>query len=62
MAPVTTFGGDPQPSKGVAFRAGYDSTCAYCFENIFEGDEIRADGEGGFEHAEHLEEDRERNG
>ena len=49
-------GSDDVPQPGPVFRAGYDSECAsatcYLGGDIEEGDDIRADGEGGFVHAE----------
>jgi len=37
------------PEKGPWFGAMYDGKCASCEDSIFEGDRIRADGEGGYE-------------
>lgn len=39
------------PSMGIPgpwFTAACDGECAGCFADIGEGDEIRADGEGGY--------------
>jgi hypothetical protein len=35
-----------------AFAARYDGECSVCDGAIFQGDLIRADGEGGYVHAE----------
>jgi hypothetical protein len=40
---------DPDDDKGPWFRAAYDGECAACFAAFFEGDLIRADGDGGWE-------------
>jgi hypothetical protein len=49
-------GSDSVPQPGPVFSAGYDSECAsatcYLGGDIEEGDDIRADGEGGFVHSE----------
>lgn len=45
------------PVKGPAFEASYASTCSYCDNDIERGEMIRADGDGGWEHAEHQDED-----
>jgi hypothetical protein len=37
------------PVKGPWFGAMYDSKCNSCEDKIYEGDRIRADGEGGYE-------------
>ena len=42
--------GDSQP--GPVFCAGYDSECSVCGLGIFEGDDIRADGDGDYAHAD----------
>lgn len=39
-------------------RASFASECDTCYGSIYEGDEIRADGEGGWECARHAEEER----
>lgn len=44
------FEGPSTPRLGSVFTAGYDSECAACEAGIFEGEEIRADGEGGYIH------------
>ena len=49
-------GSDNVVQPGPVFRAGYDSECSsatcYLGGDIEEGDDIQADGEGGFRHAE----------
>jgi hypothetical protein len=50
---------EPKNDKGPWFTAGFDSdddSC--CGEGIYEGDVIRADGEGGWEHQDCVEDDR----
>jgi hypothetical protein len=36
------------PRRGPWFAAGYGGECSGCGEEILEGDQIRADGEGGW--------------
>jgi hypothetical protein len=43
-----------------AFPASYESECDTCCDAIYPGDEIRSDGMGGWECADHAEEDAER--
>lgn len=66
MSRITSFGSDKEPSnKGPAFNANYGGECSHyeCIEGRFEeGDLIRADGEGGWECAEHKENEDARNG
>ena len=38
-----------QPFKGPWFGAMYDGECSSCDDAIYEGDSIRADGQGGYE-------------
>jgi hypothetical protein len=40
---------------GPEFYARYDSECAECYDGIYEDDLIRADGKGGYIHAECAE-------
>lgn len=58
-----TFGAQPDPGrKGPAFEASYGGSCSNdgCLDGQFEeGDEIRADGAGGWECAYHLTEEQE---
>lgn len=58
-----TFGAQPNPGrKGPAFPSSYGGSCSNdrCLDGQFEeGDEIRADGAGGWECAFHLTEDEE---
>lgn len=35
--------------KGDWFESKYHGTCSNCFDDFDEGDEIRADGQGGWE-------------
>lgn len=53
------FGGDPNKrSKGPAFEASYGGACANddCLDGEYdEGDQIRADGHGGWECAHHKD-------
>lgn len=44
-------GGPPEPDddKGPWFEAQYDGECAGCSVSFYEGDRIRADGDGGWE-------------
>lgn len=37
---------------GPEFTASYDGECGECFEPLYEGDLIRADGDGGYVHSE----------
>lgn len=46
---VIAYGDDPVDDKGPWFGAMYDGTCSDCDGAIFEGDRIRADGQGGYE-------------
>jgi len=59
MAPVMSFGvgGGDGPIKGPEFTAQYESICSYCGNDIEKGEGARSDGEGGWEHAEHKDED-----
>lgn len=47
--------GPPEPDSsspyGPEITAGYDGECSECWGGIFEGDAIRADGEGGWVHS-----------
>ena len=43
---------DDSPALGPAFTASFDSDDACCGQGIEEGEEIRADGEGGWIHVE----------
>jgi hypothetical protein len=55
---VMQFGYDEPTKKGPAFEATYGGACSHyeCMTESFEeGDMIRADGEGGWECAEHKE-------
>lgn len=47
----------PDPTKGPWFTAGYDSECSTCDGAIFAGDEIRANGYGGYECRENCGEE-----
>ena len=40
---------NPAPEKGPWFGAMYDGWCSGCEDAIHEGDQIRADGQGGYE-------------
>lgn len=49
---------DPEPDeRGPAFPASYPSECSNCYETIEKGELARADGEGGWEHADHKDEE-----
>lgn len=39
---------DPAPQLGPPFEAMYAGVCSDCGDRFDEGDEIRADGEGGY--------------
>jgi hypothetical protein len=41
-----------QSGPGPEVTAGYDGECSGCWEPIYEGDPIRADGGGGWIHSE----------
>lgn len=50
------------PRRGLAFPSAYGGSCSNdtCLDGEFEeGDEIRADGSGGWECAFHLDEEEE---
>lgn len=49
-------GDEPFP-KGPWFTAAFDGECSACDEEILAGDEIRTDGEGGYECEVHKEDD-----
>lgn len=40
---------EEKPGKGPWFGASYESDCDGCGNRVFEGDQIRADGQGGWE-------------
>ena len=64
MSPTLSFGYKEPNKKGPAFHAGHGGACSHyeCIDERFEeGDRIRADGEGGWECAEHKENDDARN-
>lgn len=53
MSENDLFSVPEKPSKlGPVFRAEFDSECDGCGFSIDEGEEIRADGSGGFIHVE----------
>lgn len=57
---TTLFGGTPKRGKGPAFEASYGGQCANdaCLDGEYdEGDQIRADGLGGWECAVHKEDE-----
>lgn len=58
--PFSSGTDDTSPQLGPVIQAGFDSECSSfgCpVGAIWEGDDIRADGEGGWIHAECAEED-----
>lgn len=61
--PSKMWGEQPRRSRrGPAFTAAYGGHCHNdsCLDGEFEeGDEIRADGSGGWEHAYHLNEEEQ---
>lgn len=46
---IIAYGNDPVDGKGPWFGALYDGRCSSCDDAIYEGDRIRADGQGGYE-------------
>ena len=58
MSPTLAFGYKEPNKKGPAFHANHGGACSHyeCIDERFEeGDLIRADGEGGWECAEHKD-------
>jgi hypothetical protein len=52
----------PGPSLGPIFTATYESECESCDEPIVPGEDARADGRGGWIHADTMCEKVARNG
>lgn len=53
---TTQFGGKPPPRPQRPFKANYSSVCTACGEIMDEGELIRSDGDEGWEHADHADE------
>jgi hypothetical protein len=52
--PVEIESAAPAQPLPPVFSARFESECDKCLDPIFVGDEIRADGQGGYEHAVHC--------
>lgn len=48
---------EPRPRKGRRFPAAFSGECSGCGDRIDEGEYIRADGSGGYECIDCIEED-----